>query len=731
MAAAVRLPLVVEGTLDPAGELVAYVVRGTTPDGARFSAHLRLGRAEGPHDVIETACASPAQPCFSRSGALLAYRADEGIRVVRVAQDGAVLVARLNRATAFAWCGADEALWIAEDEPPPVSARRQAERAERDGNLVRPHRAAPPRQRIVRVDVDSGACLEPLVPQGPGVLAISPSPDGRSLALLRSDSGLPDARRFELLVLDVASTEVQLRVDGVRSWSPLAWSHDGAQLAYVAPRDPATPSSQSDLHVVRPADGGPPQNCSAALVGETTWVRWLPDETLLLGLAAGVESRIVRLADDGGEAELLARGEPWEVSADGTRLAYRSEEAGALPEVELLTFATRAPRRLTDHSAALRERAVAPVETVAWRGWRGEHVEGVLTLPPAGAAPHPLVVVPHGGPLARAEIGFHALANLRAQALAADGFAVLQPNCHGSTGYGSAFSTSLVGHIGEADFADLTAGVHHLVAERVADPERLAIYGGSYGGYLASWAIGHTDEFKAASVNAGVWDLVTDFGDTAEDLWAPEYLGSRWWEDPPAHRERSPSTYVERIATPVLITHGLADRNVFVSNSQQMWRALTELGREAELLLYPDEAHSGWRPVHLVDQCERVAEWFHAHLPDSNPRRPRRWRGHGLVVDGWGPAAGGAATRVDVTLVPEGPLALDVGGPRSEVWLRVGERACAPVETRLSEAQASEPATRVALAREQRLSFVFALPPAAGMELLLLSFPPVALAPPR
>src|SRR6185369_11354782 len=168
----------------------------------------------------------------------------------------------------------------------------------------------------------------------------------------------------------------------------------------------------------------------------------------------------------------------------------------------------------------------------------GMKIEGVLTLPPAGVARPPckLIVYTHGGPHGRASTAF----NFTAQAFAGQGYAVFEPNFRGSAGYGQNFIDADRNDFGGGDMRDILSGVEYLVREKLADPERQFVYGSSYGGFMTTWLVGHTKQFKAAAAMNPVTDLGAMWGLSDLQSWSEWEFGGRPWEAVEAYRKHSP-----------------------------------------------------------------------------------------------------------------------------------------------------------------------------------------------
>lgn len=200
----------------------------------------------------------------------------------------------------------------------------------------------------------------------------------------------------------------------------------------------------------------------------------------------------------------------------------------------------------------------------------------------------------------------------------------LPPQPRGGEGHGHAFAaTATDGAVGGAEWTDITEGIDLLVAQGVADPDRLGIGGWSHGGYLAAWAVTQTDRFKAAIVGAGIsdWGMLAATGEQGA-VRESAGSGSIGWEGPGPHpHDRvSPVSYASRVRTPVLILHGEDDTNVPVSQGLFLHRALRHHGVPHEFVVYPGEGHMIGGRGHLLDLLRRSVAWYDRWL--TAPRQP-------------------------------------------------------------------------------------------------------------
>ena len=175
--------------------------------------------------------------------------------------------------------------------------------------------------------------------------------------------------------------------------------------------------------------------------------------------------------------------------------------------------------------------------------------------------------------------------------LATHGFAVYSINFRGSAGYGKAFADTILANWGAKEFADSMAALDALIARGIADPDRLGVFGGSYGGYMTNYVITHTDRFRAAVTMATISDLATLSGTT--DQWESIDFdsGGAPWEAEAYYRAHSAMPLVTRITTPLLILHGEEDYTCRVTEAEQFFVALRKLRREVEFVRYPGESH--------------------------------------------------------------------------------------------------------------------------------------------
>lgn len=416
-----------------------------------------------------------------------------------------------------------------------------------------------------------------------------------------------------------------------------AWSPDGRLLAFVGGNRANVAGANQDLWVV-PADGrGEARNLTAALdlsiglnVGSDSRAGlsgdrpvWAPDCAALYVLASRRgDTPLWRVPVDGGEPRAVVAGaqqvQAFSLCANGATLALNLADNLNPSDVYSADADGDNLRRLTeangDFFAGLELVEPEPFEYEGAAGWP---VHGWL-LRPAGyeeGRRYPLILEIHGGPHAAYGNAFM----FEFQLLAARGWGVLFTNPRGSTTYGERFAMASNDDWGGNDYRDLMAGVDAALARAPwADPARLGVTGGSYGGYMTNWIVTQTDRFKAAVTQRSICNMISKWG--VSDI---GYLGNdlQWggppWQNLQFYLDRSPLFHVENVTTPLLILHSERDLRCPIEQGEQFYTALKYLGREVELVRFPDEGHElsrSGQPLHRLERLERIVGWFQGRL---------------------------------------------------------------------------------------------------------------------
>ena len=451
------------------------------------------------------------------------------------------------------------------------------------------------------------------------VLSVSVAPDGRHLAYSRTRSGR-FSHRTDLWVCDAdGSGARQLTREFATVMSP-TWSPDGRHIAFSATVEEG--DAQTNLYVLDSAGGKARRLGDADLqVADPESVHWTADgQGLLFARQERGRHQIVRIGLD-GQLEVRVQGHRQfgAFAPSGQTLAYTVEHPSHPSEVHVCP-ADGGERQASDFNPWWKDRTPILAETWEFQvpDGRGgtEKIEGWLMRAEGSTGPLPLLNDVHGGPASYALLDFDT--NVYWHALCSQGWAILALNAVGSASYGREFCDRLMGHWGEYDLPQHLAAVQQLRDEGVCD-ERMAIAGKSYGGYLSGWAIGKTNEFRAAVVMAPVGNIETHYGTSDGGYYAdPYYMGTKERFDRPLAKQLSPMNRVERATTPTLFMQGADDERCPKCQSEELFVSLMRAGdTPAELVLYPGEDHhflGEGTPSVRQDAAQRIIDWIAKHI---------------------------------------------------------------------------------------------------------------------
>ncbi len=510
------------------------------------------------------------------------------------------------------------------------------------------------------VDARTGAARR-LTTEHAGVGHAAWSPDSRRVVYttnLRRDHDLET--RSHLVVVDVEDgRRTRLTADASILFNP-TWLPDGSAVAALGGYLPGN-YYRSDVWLIA-ADGS---DASTSKGGRNLTGRHdlMPASTINSDIVPGENARLVSSADGAwitftapaegsvelfrvatadGRVERLTTGHQSisafdQVSTGGRRLrtAWLRSSPTELSDLWVRDGTQGAPRRLTDLNreilaeVALRE----PVErsvTVDGRTIQGWYlapipasVNGSNGTGRQRSGPPPLVTEIHGGP--HTLYGWSPM--LEFQLLAANGIGVFFCNPRGSEGYGRDFNEANIRDWGPGPMRDVLAGVESLVADGLADPARLGLTGGSYGGYLTNWILGHDGRFAAAMTCRSVSDMSLLFltGDISSGFWPRYEFKAIPWEDPEYFRSISPIAYADGIDTPLLIQHSENDIRTTIGQAEELFTVLRSRKRPVRLLRVPEETHELTRsgtPFRRAENLKVVRDWFRHFLVDGKRSLP-------------------------------------------------------------------------------------------------------------
>jgi dipeptidyl aminopeptidase/acylaminoacyl peptidase len=627
-----RVQDVSDPQLSPDGLWVAYVVSSSDRDADEARSAIWMASWDGREHLALTAAADgTGKPKWSPDGRYLAFVAtpagsDKGqiMLLDRRGGDARQLTSVTGDISDYAWSPDGRRLAMAmevgdeEKLPKPIVIDAWHFKEDEDGYLRAGHG-----RHLYLLDIQS---------QRIDALTTAPefnedlpawSPDGRQVAFIRTHENGPDQDgRTDVDVVDANPGATVRKI--ARPFAPnkqkLAWSPDGTLIAYLQGLEPRFNAYIQDRLFVVPAAGGEPRALTDKLDRAVSSFAFTSGAVITIAVEDDGTVYPARVdVASGAITREVAAGQfvVSELTSAGGHTALAQSNDNALAEVYALERGQL--RKLTVHNDAfLSELVLGAVEDIRFNSKDGTEIHGLIVKPPSFAPgrKYPTILWIHGGPNGQDE---HSLAldgyEFEPQMFAARGFVVLRVNYRGGSGRGIAFAKTIVADWGHKEVEDLLAGVDRLVALGIADKERLAIGGWSYGGILTDYTIAADRRFKVAISGAGSGNQLAMFGSDEYILQYNSEIGTPWTNTALWLKLSYPFFHADRIHTPTLFLGGDKDFNVPVAGGEQMYQALRTLGVPAQLVVYPGQHHIVTRPSFVKDLAERMSAWIDRYIP--------------------------------------------------------------------------------------------------------------------
>ena len=423
----------------------------------------------------------------------------------------------------------------------------------------------------------------------------------------------------EIHVVDLKTGDVRTLTDRVGPDADPSVSPNGALVAYTGYDDKNYTRHLSSLYLMD-RDGGSKRLWAGNLPESPADIEWARDNSGVYFTVGEKGSTVVYFAPVKGELRRITDGVQ---TLNGLSISHTGQVAtirsSFLEPSHVATFNLKTPAQIQKvldvNSDVLAGVKLGQVEELWFTSKDGLKVQGWL-VKPVDFDPnkkYPMVLWIHGGPWSMYNVGF----NWGYQNFAANGYAVLYTNPRGSTGYGQDFVNGIQFSYPGKDYDDLMAGVDAAIGKGWIDPNNLFVCGGSGGGVLTAWIVGHTDRFAAAVSMRPVINWHSFVGTTDGSNWYRQFEKYPW-EDPMSYAVRSPLHYVANVTTPTMVMTGEADLRTPIGQSEEYYRALKMLKKPTLLVRMPDEYHGWRRPSHRLLQQLYLQAWFEKH------RRPAR-----------------------------------------------------------------------------------------------------------
>jgi dipeptidyl aminopeptidase/acylaminoacyl peptidase len=471
--------------------------------------------------------------------------------------------------------------------------------------------------------VSVGNKVEKRITQGDySVLSYNLSQDGKKFALNRAPSPLlEDSDQSEVWVMDAGGANARQITHNSVGETEATLSPDNSQVLFLSQSDQKFETYHNAKVFVASASGGDARVVMPELPYEVEKASWSKDGKAIFFLAnMGVHAELFSVPVTSTKPEQLTTGKHtlagWTMSTSANAHIFTASEQMSPAEIWVTsTTGGAGPKKITSVFEDLPKRFRLPrQEAIQWKGADGKTVEGLLYYPLdyQEGQRYPLVVQTHGGPAASDKYGLGGLQNY-VPVLTAKGYAVLQPNYRGSTGYGDDFLRDMVGHYFQNAHLDVLAGVDELIKRGIADPDHLVKMGWSGGGHMTNKIITSTTRFKAASAGAGAANWISMYAQSDVRTYrTPWFGGTPWQKDAPisAYWDNSPLKDVWKVTTPTIFLVGEKDVRVPSPQSVEMYRALKSNHVPTHLYIAPREPH-GWAELrHVLFKMNVELDWF-------------------------------------------------------------------------------------------------------------------------
>jgi dipeptidyl aminopeptidase/acylaminoacyl peptidase len=449
------------------------------------------------------------------------------------------------------------------------------------------------------------------------------APDGKTIAFARTK--MPKADYWttgDLMAVDVRSGEVKTIAATNAAESGPKYSPDGKSLLFVVSDDPPRWAGYRRMAVTS-TGGGPVKLLAETFDAQPNVIDWSADgKKIYFGETRGTSSRIYSLDVNSNAITELNKG-PEVISGPSlnrsqTTLGFTLQSNDKAPEAYVSRISTFSPVQVSRANVDLPKLPVGKTEVIKWKSSDGLEVEGLLTYPVNYKAGKrvPLLLIIHGGPAGVFTQSF--LAGSRGvyptATFTARGYAMLRVNPRGSSGYGQKFRFANIKDWGGGDYQDLMTGVDEVIRMGVANPDRLGVMGWSYGGFMTSWIVTQTNRFKAASVGAGVTNLMSFIGTADIPSFIPDYFGEQPWENLEIYRSHSAMFHMKGVVTPTLVQHGEADERVPISQGYEFYNALKVRNVPTRMIVLPRMPHGPNEPKMVLKAKQTNLEWFERYL---------------------------------------------------------------------------------------------------------------------
>ena len=628
--------------LSPDGKYVAYVVRTPVMEGEKseYNQQIWVAATDGSfnHQYTRGEKSSYA-PAFSPDGTQLAFLSN------REEKKGQIFVMRLmggepeqvteveKGVRSFQW-SPDGSSFAFTATDPDTEEEKKAKKEKTDVILVdKQFKYSHLHTVPVVADSNNKRKTQRLSKGNFHVTSFDWSPDGTELAFSHAPTTNINDNFLEADISVVPSDSGEIK-ELVKRPGPDRnphYSPDGKYIAFESAGGEAQPIGLADVYLVSP-EGGKIQALPQTPNRTANILDWGPGGEEIISLEPYKTSRVAISIpvkpftfEDEEKIESPESSEPqirgyqngthgaFSMNAQGD-MAYSYEETDKPEEVYLADEYGLPYRKLSNVNEEVPIPTLGKTELLKWKSSHdGMDIEGLLTYPVdyEEGKKYPIILQVHGGPAGVYTKYFTGAPSIyMTQYFAQKGYFILRPNPRGSTGYGKDFRFANFQDWGFGDYEDLMSGVDHVIEKGLADKDRQYLMGWSYGGYMTSFAVTRTDRFKAASMGAGLPNLVSMVTTTDIPDYLSAHMGGEFFDDYETYEKHSAIYHIKNVKTPTQVIHGQNDLRVPFTQGQEFYVALKRLGVPTEMVVYPRTPHGPREPKFLMDVADRILTWF-------------------------------------------------------------------------------------------------------------------------
>ncbi|MEX2117905.1 MAG: S9 family peptidase [Bacteroidota bacterium] len=618
--------------ISPDGKLAAYTVSTPQMEGEKseYLTHVWVASSDGKQNSQYTfGDKSCSNPSFSPDGKYLSFTSSRSsdeksqIWIMRLTGGEAEqLTTTKNGVNSYRW--SNDGKRIGYTMANPLTEQEEKNKKEkRDWDLVdNNYRYA----HLYTMEVEGDRKTRRLTAGDFHVTSFDWSPDGKTIAFAHQINPTVDVwPTTDISAVPSDSGVVKSLVSMNGSDANPRYSPDGKWIAFSSDGgDPRWPG-QNDVYVIAAA-GGRPRKLGETADRRPVIIDWSADgKEIYYSEIEKTSSRVFTLPFDGGKSRVITGGSGAfsgaALSRNSATIAYIHQTTDIPPEVMVTGTRSFSSKKLSDVHSDYPKYPLGRTEIISWKSTDGREIEGILTYPVnyEKGKRYPLILNIHGGPTGVFTQSYTAASSIYPiQAFAQEGYAVLRPNPRGSGGYGKEFRFANVNDWGFGDFEDDMTGVDKVIEMGIAHRDSLVVCGWSYGGYMTSFIVTKTNRFKAASVGAGVTNLMSFVGTADIASFLPDYFGGEYWDKMETYMKHSAMFHIKNVSTPSQVIHGEKDARVPLSQGQEFYIALKRRGIPTEMIVYPRTQHGPQEPKFIADIGKRILAWFNTHLRKSS-----------------------------------------------------------------------------------------------------------------